>query len=287
MTRILVAGTDPGAGATTVAVGLAHRLAYAGHEVRLERLGGDSRAEHDAQVFGLLELAEASGVPVEADELPDGEVATVVEAPAGGDPVALAEQLQARLVLVGRDVHDAPPGATTITNQVPVDPRRGANGAGRLPEDRLLAAPTAGRLLEASNARVLIRSLEGENAICEHIVIGAISHDPADDYMRRFPRKAVVTRSEKVDLALGAMITGAELLLLTGGFDPSPYVLDRAASTRDTTLAVTRGGTVETLRDIEGHFGTVPFSHESKVERIGELMRTAIDDEMLSALIAR
>ena len=44
MTLILVAGNTPSSGATTVAVGLAHRLAYAGHNVTIERLDGDARA---------------------------------------------------------------------------------------------------------------------------------------------------------------------------------------------------------------------------------------------------
>jgi Mrp family chromosome partitioning ATPase len=54
MARIVVAGSEPGAGATTVAVGLAQRLAYAGHDVRVERLGdaSDARAADDAALFG-------------------------------------------------------------------------------------------------------------------------------------------------------------------------------------------------------------------------------------------
>lgn len=283
MTLILVAGVAPAAGATTVAVGLAHRLAYAGHNVRLARLarlGGDARAAVDAAAFASVEFSDSTGAPIDAP-LPDAVgVVTILEAPSGADAAALASEHGARLVLVGPAGSAIPAGATLLVNHADT------TGLRRLGEDRLLAAPTVGRLIEASGAQVLTRSRDGEAAVCEHLVIGAISHDAADAYFNRFPRRAVIARAEKVDLALAAMLTGSECLILTGGHDPSPYILDRAASTRDTTLLLAPGGTVETMRDLEGTFGTASFSGEAKVERIGGLMRVAIDDATLAALLA-
>ncbi|TAK77912.1 MAG: hypothetical protein EPO16_04525 [Dehalococcoidia bacterium] len=280
MARILVAASTPGAGATTVAVGLAHRLAYAGRDVRIERLAGDERAAADAAVFATLEFCSSSGVPVDAASVPDGGV-VVIEAPAGvEDAAALASRLGAKLVAVdgGRG---APSGAAlTITNRA----RKG--DARTLPEDRLLAAPTVGQIAETAHARVLVRSQEGDRAVIEHIVIGAISHDSADTYFGRFPRKAVVCRAEKTDLGLAALLTGAEVLVLSGGNDPSPYLLDRAGASRATTVLLTPEGTVETVRDIEGLYGTAPFSHAAKVERAGELIAAALDDATLASLLA-
>ncbi len=279
MTRILIAASTPGAGATTVAVGLAHRLAYAGHEVRLERLSGDDRAPSDAAVFATLDFCSASGSPVDASAVPDGAV-VVIEAPAGADAAALASRLGAKLVAVDGG-SGAPSGAAlTILNRA----RKG--GALTLPEDRLLAAPTVGQIAETARARVLVRSQEGDSAVIEHIVIGAISHDSADTYFERFPRKAVVCRAEKTDLGLAALITGAEVMVLSGGNDPSPYLLDRAGASRTTTVLLAPEGTVETVRDIEGLYGTAPFSHAAKVERAGELIAAAIDDASLASLLA-
>lgn len=279
MARILVAASTPGAGATTVAVGLAHRLAYAGHDVRIERLAGDHRAAADAAVFATLEFCASTGAPVDAAALPEGAV-VVIEAPAGAGAVALAARLGAKLVAVDSG-GGAPAGASiTITNHARKD------GARTLPEDRLLAAPTAGQIAEAARARVLVRSREGDRAVIEHIVIGAISHDPANTYFARFPRKAVVCRSEKTDLGLAALLTGAEVLVLSGGHDPSPYLLDRAGASRATTVLLAPEGTVETVRDIEGLYGTAPFSHAAKVERAGELIAAALDDAALASLLA-
>lgn len=279
MTRILVAANAVGTGATTVAVGLAHRLAYAGHPVRIERLAGDDRAGADAAVFGLLDFATSTGSPIAPDAAPaDGIV--ILEAPAGADAAALAARLGARLIAVDSGA-GAPSGAATT-----IATRTARPGARALAEDRTLAGPTVGMIAEAARARVLVRSEAGERATVQHLVIGAISHDSADTYFERFASKAVVCRAEKTDLGLAALLTGAECLVLSGGNEPSPYLLDRAGSTRRTTVLLAPEGTVETVRDIEGLFGRAPFSGDAKVERIGALMADALDDATLAALIA-
>ncbi|MCK9485213.1 MAG: DRTGG domain-containing protein [Dehalococcoidia bacterium] len=283
MSRIVVANAHPQAGATTIAAGLAHRLAYAGRNVRLERLEGDARAEADATTFGMMEIADATAVPVAEAAVPADapDTVTIIEAPEGASDAeagALAQRLGARLVLVALEPVDAPAEATVILNH------QRKPGPNAVAEDRLLAAPTVARLIEASRARVLARSEEGDEAILEHLVVGAISHDPADEHFRRFPRRAVISRVEKVDLALAAMLTESECLILTGGEEPSPYLLDRASSTRRTTLLLAPEGTVETLRDVEGVFGTTPFAHEAKVERIGALIKAALDDATLASI---
>lgn len=70
MPVIVVSGSESAAGVTTVAVGLAHRLAYAGHEVHLERLAFGANAERDAATFGSLDFAASSGSPVHAGAVP-------------------------------------------------------------------------------------------------------------------------------------------------------------------------------------------------------------------------
>lgn len=283
MALILVAG-EPEAGATTVAVGLAQGLARAGRPCRLERLSGDVRAEADAAVFATLEFATSSGAPVEREALHAGDEVVVVEAPSGRDGAALAGALGARLVTVTRGSGgEAPP---TASGSLPLVTHTRAGGALALPEDRLLAAPTVAVLIAASGAQVLAQSVEGGAAVCEHIVIGAIAVDAADVYFSRFERTAIVTRAEKVDVALAALRTDPECLILSGGGEPSPYLLDRVASARRTTLLLAPEGTVETVRDIEGSFGRAPFSGVAKAERAGELMAEALDAAALEALLA-
>ena len=286
MALILVAGTETGAGATTVATGLAHRLASSGHDVRVERLSDGSDAERaaaDAEVFGSLEVATGSGTPVTVDALGETSGTLILEAPGGADGGALARQLGAKLVLVtpsGGGIAEVGSGAALTIETHARDARPGL-----LPEDRALAAPRVAELIEASGADVLSRSEWGDAAVCDYIVVGAISHDAADEYFERFPRSAVVTRNGRVDLALAAISAGTECLILSGGGTPSPYILDRAAASRDTTLLVAPGDTPATVHAIEGTFGTAPFAGASKIERAGELMQRAVDDAAIEALL--
>ena len=280
MPVIVVGGNELEAGVTTVATGLAHRLAYAGHRVRVERLDGDTRAGRDAAVFASLEFASSSGEPIDAPTIAlSEEEMTIVEAPAGADHARIARELGAALVLVDASGDEGPPVATVIANHA------AKGGALHIPEDRLLAAPTVGLLIEASGARVLARSVEGDDALCEHLVIGPISEDSNEPHFARFARKAVVTRAEKVDIALAALGTETRCLILTGGADPSPYLLDRIAAERSTTLLLAPGSTVQTVSDIQRTFGSSPFSGDEKVERAGQLMAASIDDAALAALL--
>ena len=276
MPVIVVSGDQRGAGATTVAVGLAHRLAYGGHAVTLVRIAGDDRSETDARTFASLDFASGAGVAVAESAVTAAEGITIVETAATTDAAALASRLGGRVLRVTTG-GDAAPG--TLVNHA-----REA-GAGRIAEDRLLAAPTVGALATAANARVLTRSGAGDSAVVEHIVIGAISHDSDVPYFNRFERKAVVTRAERVDIALSALRTQTECLILTGGGEPSPYLLDRVAAARSTTLLLAPEGTVETVRDIEGTFGRVAFSGEAKLERAAALVGVALDDAAVSTLI--
>ena len=291
MPLILVAGDAAGAGASTAAAGLAGRIARAGRPVRLERLAGDGdRAAADAAAFAALEFAGASGEPLDpaALDAAAGEgIAVVAEAPPGGGASALAAAPGARLVAVARAGGGAPaPSGAPAGGRVSLLTRAPAAAPFALPEDRLLAAPTVAALIAASGAQVLARSAGGDAAVCEHLVVGAIAPDFADGYFARFPRAAVVTRAEKVDVALAALRTDPECLILSGGGEPSPYLLDRVASARRTTLLLAPGGTVETVRGVEGCFGRSPFAGEAKAGRAGELMAAAIDDAALAALLA-
>lgn len=280
MPVIVVSGGEAGAGVTAVATGLAHRLAYAGRDVRIERLAFGARAERDAATFASLDFASSSGAPVHAGAVPAGTDVTILDASVSPDAGAVATQLGAVRVLVG-----LPGAAAADAGTVLIVNHTQSAGPLQIPEDRLLAAPTVGVLIEAAGARVLARSTAGERAICEHIVIGAISHDSDQPYFARFPRKAVVTRAERVDIALSALRTEADCLILTGGTDPSPYLLDRVAASRGTTLLVAPEGTVETVRDLEGSFGRSAFAGDAKIERIGEFMASVVDDAALSRLL--
>lgn len=289
MTLILVVGTETGAGATTVATGLVQRFTSVGQNVRVERLSDESdvsRAQEDAKTFGSLETGSGCGAPMRVEELSSTDGTLILEGPSGTDGFSLARELGAKLVLVKPWENASAAGIDSRAVSLMIETRSRDVSPGLLMEDRLLAAPRVTELIESCNADVLSRSEQGEMALCEHIVVGAISHDAADSYFERFSRSAVVTRNGRVDLAIAAIAAGATCLILSGGGAPSPYILDRAAASRDTTLLVTSEDTPSTVHAIEGTFGTSPFSGEAKIMRAGELMQDAVSEEVLERLLA-
>lgn len=303
---VVVRGTHAGAGATTVAAALGFHLAYAGFPVRVARLatgpGGESGpAARDAAALAAIEALDAPLHPLTAADLAAEPAGPTWIVDAGTEsPGALGGLAGAQVTLL---VTDAPldaepvPTGTVPTGSTPTGgthlvrtrvPAAATPGAAAVPwslaEDRLLAAPTVATLIEATGARVLTRSLEGERAVCEHIVLGAIAADADRPHFARFPRKAVVTRAERVDVGLAAVAADTACLVLTGGHDPSPYLLDRVGAGRETTLLVVPGGTVETARALGDCFGRSPFSHEAKAERAAALLAATVDAATLAGL---
>jgi hypothetical protein len=64
--------------------------------------------------------------------------------------------------------------------------------------------------------------------------------------------------------------------VLTGGGQPSPYLLDRVSnSRRDVSVLLAERGTVDVMRSLEGLFGRSRFEGEAKLLRAVELLDEA------------
>ncbi len=282
MPPILVVSTSPGAGRTTVAAGMA-RLLAANRQVAVARLGEDDAAKADAAfyagVFG------GPGRPVAPQDARPTGAQDVWEAPAG-DTGAIAQATGANAVLVARggvgdaDVALAKALGEQLKGVVITDvPAGGAQDArsltvlAALPEDRLLAAPATREVREALEAQTLVE--DGADTALEWIVVGPIASDPAAPYFTRWERKAAVIRHDKTDVMLAALATDLDCLIVTGGSEPSPYVLDRVRNEgRDLTVMVSPLDTLGTMRKIETLYGRARFAGERKIERAAELLGT-------------
>ena len=81
---------------------------------------------------------------------------------------------------------------------------------------------------------------------------------------------------DKTDVQLAALQTDIECLVITGGGEPSPYLLDRVRSTRDEiAVLLAPDSTVETMRAIEGLYFTSRFEGNGKLARAVELLDEA------------
>jgi BioD-like phosphotransacetylase family protein len=81
----------------------------------------------------------------------------------------------------------------------------------------------------------------------------------------------VITRSDKTDLQLAALHTQTDVLILTGGYPPSPYTIDRAAG-EEVPILLTRADTPRSVALLSDAFGGSRFNGERKLERLGELL---------------
>jgi BioD-like phosphotransacetylase family protein len=281
MTTIIVASAQPGVGRSLIAAAIAYRHGREGKSVTLARIVGDEGAAADAAVFAALEGVVTPGAPVQVTDIErlTGEV--ILEAPAGAVK-ALAAQLNAKVLAVATpaaDATDAPPESMlgTILTSIPASD---ADAAAQLPgviavmpEDRILAAPSVADIAAALASTQL--SGDGSSVI-ERLMIGTVSSDAAAPYFGNRERTCVVTRFDKTDIQLAALNTDLQCLVLTGGGEPSPYLLDRVAGHRpDVAVLLAQQDTVDSVRVIEPLFGKSRFAGEAKLRRAVELLDAA------------
>jgi BioD-like phosphotransacetylase family protein len=277
MSVVVVTSSQPRAGRSTIAAAIAYRLARDGKRVMLARLAGDESAEADARAFAEFDAVSSPGRPLRAGELTstDGD-ALVVEAPPGPLPEGVPADVKTIAVAAFESGAPASGGSTAmVATGVPAEQlasvRSGSGVIAALPEDRLLAAPSSSDIASALDARWLVESPE-EGAI-ERVMIGTVASDAASPYFASRERKCVVTRYDKTDIQLAALLTDLELLVLTGGGQPSPYLLDRVASAgAGVSVLLVEQSTVDAVRQIEALYRRSRFRGRAKLERAVALL---------------
>jgi BioD-like phosphotransacetylase family protein len=115
-----------------------------------------------------------------------------------------------------------------------------------------------------------------ESRSIDRVMIGTVSSDAASPYFAARERKCVITRFDKTDIQLAALLTDLELMLLTGGGEPSPYLIDRVENShQDVSLLLAEHDTVETMRTLEGLYGRSRFDGQGKLLCAVELLDAA------------
>jgi BioD-like phosphotransacetylase family protein len=224
-----------------------------------------------------------------------------------GPPAELAQRLDAKVVLVTSSVEDlrlsdvsAAAGALGeraagvlavrqhekgIERAQQAIEQRGMRCLGVVPEDRLLAGPTVREISEALRASPLFENGATDEGL-EYVMLGPITSDPGQPYFYRHGRKAVVNRFDKMDLHLAALATEPECLVLTGGQQPSPYLMDRVAgSGLELTVLLAPDGTVRAAELLNELYDRTRFRGQRKMDRAIELVRSSISPEALASLV--
>jgi BioD-like phosphotransacetylase family protein len=275
MPALQMVASRPGSGKTTLAVALAQGLARAGQRVRLARTGTGAAADEDAETFASFLFAASTGqaTPLPPPSSPDDILILELDAGAVADDVpaiiavrgapndedtALASSLGERL-LGTIAVAIAPEAVENVGRDL-------TNGGLRplavLAEDRTLTAPSVAEIGEILNARVLFQA-ENEREVVDDVIIAPVYADPARPHFRRFASKAILAPFNKTDLHLVAIETNAACLVITGGKDPSPYVVDRAQH-GSTTVLLSRWDTPATVVSLSDVWSRSRFRGEAK-----------------------
>ena len=279
MSTIVVASSEPRVGRSVIAAAIAYRLGRAGKSVTLVRQAGEAGASADATTFAALDGIVSPGQALDAKATAALAGDVVVEASAGSvkDLVAATK---ARVVVVGLATSAASDASkessvATIVTRAPAASVSAGSDRGDvtvvLAEDRVLAAPSIADIALALNASWLAG--EGGSGSIQGMMIGTVSSDAASPYFGNRARTCVITRFDKTDIQLAALQTDLGCLVITGGGEPSPYLMDRVRSSRD-AIAVLRapGSTVEAMVAIEPLYATSRFDGEAKLLRAVELL---------------
>lgn len=296
MPRLIITSTLAGDGKSVAAAGVASQLRASGATVRAIRLNDGDNAEADAAQLGRLQGVRG-GPAVDAAGVQDDADWTVIEAAA--ESVASVRRDGDRLLLVARSGEaDDDTLARSISEQAPdgvvmmAVPERGEAGArarvsslggaltAAIPLDRHLAAPLVRQIAGAVEGE-----LSGDESLFEEasreLVVGPVSAHEGMDYFRKYPDKTVVSRHDRIDIALGALDYEPLCLVLCGGEPTLPYVAQRTES-ESFALIVTGMETVEAVNAIGPLYGTGPFSGERKLGAAIALMGESLPENALN-----
>ena len=282
MSVLIVASLEPRSGRSVVAAAIAYRMARAGKPVTLARLAGDGSAAADAATFARLESIVTPGRALSVDEVKALPGDVVLEAPSGSAE-SVVRALDARVVVVGdapRPAGDVPATAfagSIVTRVAAAHVAAVATAAGVLavlPEDRVLAAPSIDDIAAAVEGRWLAG--ERGHATVDRVMVGTIASDAASPYFGSRERTCIVTRHDKTDVQLAALQGDVECLVITGGGEPSPYLVDRVRGSQDEiAVLVAPHSTLDAMRAIEALYGLSRFDGQGKLERAVALLDEA------------
>ncbi len=264
-----VVSLSPGDGKSSLIAALAHR--WQGMDKRVET--GSAPAGTDPDIV-LVE--GTNGQPADPSIL-------VVAFSRNLDPDSIksaAESLGDSLV--GVIINRVPTlGARVAEHELkPALELAGLRVLGLVPEGRALFGITVDDLVARLEGRYALEA-EGRNELVEHVMVGANVLDAEDfpagpEYFGQRDKKAVIAKGDRPDFQWAAMNTPTRCLILTGDFQPIPYVLERAKELQ-VPIAVVEKDTLDTLDAIEDILSGPGLDGETKLREFTSLVESAVD----------
>jgi phosphate acetyltransferase len=188
------------------------------------------------------------------------------------------ERLVAEIQVSGIVINAAPPEEL---ENIAKSAELAAPVLGVLPQDRLLAAPSFNGMAQAVGG-TLVGPEHLYTDAAEWLVVGPISAHGGMPYFDQFPHAVVVTRHDRVDIALGALNQHPAGLILTGGEPTLPYVAQRAES-EEFALIVTGLSTADAVKRIGDLYAQGSFEGTRKAQRAIDLVAAHLNLDILQA----
>jgi BioD-like phosphotransacetylase family protein len=120
----------------------------------------------------------------------------------------------------------------------------------------------------------------GLDRTVENVVIGAMTVDTALQFMRRIPRKCVITGGDRTDLQLAALTTDVSCLVLTGGIRPNSHVMAQAHDL-EVPIIVISGHTYQVAERFESLESRINPADDEMLARVKELVGRSLDLDAL------
>jgi BioD-like phosphotransacetylase family protein len=184
--------------------------------------------------------------------------------------------------LVGVIANALPEGkAETMKSEVvPVLEASGVRVLGTLPEQKSLYAVTVSELAEQVGGSIL-NSQDRSGELVESVMVGAMSMDSSLSFLGLKSNKAVIARTDRPDIQLGALETSTRCLVLTGGGEPVPGIVSRALEL-EVPIVLVEKDTVSTMEAIEKAYDTAGSFGGKKLETLEKALGRSLDLEPIT-----
>ena len=155
---------------------------------------------------------------------------------------------------------------------------------GLVPEARALYGITVDDLIKRLDARYALE-LESGDSLVEHLMVGANVLDAEDfpagpEYYGQRSNKAVIGRGDRPDFHWSAIDTPTRCVILTGNFEPIPYLLSKAEE-RQVPVAVVEKDTLDILDTLEEIFDGPALDSQAKLTAFTSLAQSSINASAL------
>jgi hypothetical protein len=153
---------------------------------------------------------------------------------------------------------------------------KGVNVLGSIPTIRQLKYFRVKEIAEALGAEVIVGDEDAMYKYVEEVTIGAMTPESAIKYMRRIPRKAVITGGDRSDIQMAALSTDTSCLVLTGGLYPAKTVVARAYEA-EVPILLARYDTMTTAELIEHLIARIDPDDQSEIDTIAKTVKEHVD----------